>query len=196
MSGLSKAETLRLEALEGIIKAGKDAFLEVGKALAEIKESRLYRDDFPSFKAYLDARWGISRGHAYRLIDAAEVKAELSPIGDKITNEAQIREVAKVPKSKREEVVKKATAAAGGEAPTARQIADTAKAVVDPEDETEWEPVDADDWVEEDAESDPAADRAREQIPGLVRKLRFLLGNLGAGGKFDSYLDQISEFAG
>jgi hypothetical protein len=38
-------EKMRLESLEGTIDAGRKTFIEVGLALAEIKDSRLYRSE-------------------------------------------------------------------------------------------------------------------------------------------------------
>lgn len=42
---------------------------------------------------------------------------------------------------------------------------------------------------------DQAAERARRMVPDLCRSLAFQLGNLGANGRFDSYIDEMKEFA-
>jgi hypothetical protein len=88
----------RLAELEAVIGRGLDTFLEVGHALAAIRDNRLYRPEYGSFDDYLRARWQphISRGHAYRLIQAAEIADNLSPIGVIPANEAQARELAPV----------------------------------------------------------------------------------------------------
>ena len=82
----------RLRELEEVIDRGLETFVEVGRALQGIRDAQLYRATHTSFAEYVKERFGISRPHAYRLIDAAEVKVALSPIGD-IRNEAQAREL-------------------------------------------------------------------------------------------------------
>jgi hypothetical protein len=71
----AERRTDRLRELEEVVERGLATFVEVGRALQEIRDAQLYRAT-----------------HAYRLIDAAEVKVALSPIGD-IRNEAQAREL-------------------------------------------------------------------------------------------------------
>ncbi|MCX4784636.1 hypothetical protein [Streptomyces sp. NBC_01264] len=46
----------------------KVAFWAAGKALHIIRDGRLYRADYGSFDDYVDARWGMSRGQADKLI--------------------------------------------------------------------------------------------------------------------------------
>ena len=43
---------VRLHELEGIVAEGLTAFLAVGRALSEIKEAALYREDYGSFEQY------------------------------------------------------------------------------------------------------------------------------------------------
>ncbi len=50
----------------------------VANALLEIRDSRLYRQQFPTFEAYCRERWNLSRPQAYRLIDAATVVSNVS----------------------------------------------------------------------------------------------------------------------
>lgn len=98
LNPLSAAESSLLIKAEATIQAGLDTFVEVGEALAEIRDSRLYRDKHSTFEAYCRERWGMQRAQAYRLIESAEVVAALSPIGDTppITNEAQARALAPI----------------------------------------------------------------------------------------------------
>ena len=122
-SELATTEKARLAACEIVIRSGKSAFIEVGNALAEIRDGKLYRAEFRSFETYCKAKWGLSKAHAYRQIDAAKIAAETSPIGDKVStdsensspgttpeipNEATARAVASVPKDDRQEVVEEA----------------------------------------------------------------------------------------
>jgi hypothetical protein len=88
---LAAQEATRLVELEGIIGGGIRAFYEVGRALMEIRESRLYRATHGSFQDYCRDRWGLSRPEAYRAIDSARVVEVLSPIGDAPANEGQAR---------------------------------------------------------------------------------------------------------
>ncbi len=83
----------RLIHLENIIAGNQNRFYEIGKALKEIRDSRLYQLTlFESFEAYARARWDIGRSQAYRLINAYSVIGNLSPIGDRLPgNENQTR---------------------------------------------------------------------------------------------------------
>ena len=92
-STLAAAETARLVELEGVVSRGLQTFIEVGKALREIRDSKLYRQHFETFEDYCRDRWGMSRQHAHRQIEAAEVAAVLSPIGDVPRTESQAREL-------------------------------------------------------------------------------------------------------
>jgi hypothetical protein len=82
----------RLSHLESVIKRYRQDFYSVGKALTEIRDGRHYRKlRFKSFESYVRLRWDMGRSHAYRLIEAAAVIDNLSPIGDIPQNEAQLR---------------------------------------------------------------------------------------------------------
>ena len=83
----------RLTHLENLIARNQCHFHEIGKALQEIRDSRLYKLIlFETFEAYTKARWDIGKSHAYRLIQAYQVVDNLSPIGDILpTNEFQVR---------------------------------------------------------------------------------------------------------
>lgn len=84
----------RLADLEVVIERGKSAFIEVGEALIEIRESKLYRLDYPTFEAYCKGRWGWTADHGKRLINAAEVVREILPTGRSTpANEWQAREL-------------------------------------------------------------------------------------------------------
>lgn len=86
----------RLIHLENIIASKQRGFYELGKALNEIKQSRLYRLTLhDSFAAYVKARWDMGKSQAYRFINAYQVINNLSPIGDKLpANESQVRPLA------------------------------------------------------------------------------------------------------
>lgn len=87
----------RFEALEDVIDHGLGTFVEVGRALLEIQQLRLYRAaGYRTFADYVEIRWDLSATHAYRQIEASKVVDILSPIGDMPlpANEAQARELA------------------------------------------------------------------------------------------------------
>ena len=68
----------RLKELEEVIRRGLSKFLEVGEALLEIRNSKLYRQaGHATFEFYCHKRWGMSRFYAHRLIDSAEVVTNL-----------------------------------------------------------------------------------------------------------------------
>lgn len=98
MTAISKvAKDLKHQ--EEIIQDGLHHFLHVGRALIAIRDGNLYQESHETFEAYCKQRWNFSRGHAYRLIESAEVVQDLSPIGDKKAivlpaNEAQARALA------------------------------------------------------------------------------------------------------
>ena len=88
----------RLAQLEAVIKNYRQDFYSVGKALKEIRDGRHYHKlVFKSFESYVRIRWDLGRSHAYRLIEAASVIDNLSPIGELLPkNEAQIRPLVKL----------------------------------------------------------------------------------------------------
>jgi hypothetical protein len=71
--GLNSSEAARLTVLEDKIAAGLRTFVEVGLALVEIRDGRLYREAYRTFDSYCRDRWGFGRRHAYQVIDAAAV---------------------------------------------------------------------------------------------------------------------------
>ena len=72
METLTTQESVRLCELERIIQKGKDTFVEVGTALAEIQRDKLYKPK-QTFEEYCLDRWGFTRMHASRIIAAAKV---------------------------------------------------------------------------------------------------------------------------
>jgi hypothetical protein len=95
---LSKSEMSRLAELETIVERGQLTFIEVGGALTKIRDEGLWKGSYSSFKEYYAIRWGWSKQHTYRFIDAAKTSSNLierSPNGDSnITSEGQIRPLA------------------------------------------------------------------------------------------------------
>lgn len=107
---LSPKRSARLRACETVIEKGLQTFVEVGASLLEIRDNRYYRQDFDTFEDYCRERWQISRPKAYRLIDAAQVAGNLSPIGDiQPTHESQVRPLAKLELEQQREAWQTAT---------------------------------------------------------------------------------------
>ena len=79
--------------------------------LAEIRDRRLYREEYGTFDAYVDAELSVSKSYINRLIHHNEVKRILGPIGVKIP-ESQSRELTNVPPAKIPAIIKKADAKA------------------------------------------------------------------------------------
>jgi hypothetical protein len=57
---LTPAELENLNRLERIAHDGLDAYVDVGVALAMIRDRHLYRDSHPSFEAYVLDRWRVN----------------------------------------------------------------------------------------------------------------------------------------
>lgn len=62
-----------LAEIEGVIESGLMTFFEVGAALAQIRERRLYRETHDTFEAYCQERWSFNRQRASQLIQASEM---------------------------------------------------------------------------------------------------------------------------
>jgi hypothetical protein len=75
---LSRSEKTRLAELELLLK---DAFYRAGQALKEIRDSRLYRDEYATFEDYCRDKWDIARNYANKVIAASEVVKNLSTTG-------------------------------------------------------------------------------------------------------------------
>lgn len=71
---LTVTEQNQLESYEAVIERGLHTFVEVGNALAAIRddERKLYRA-YGTFEDYCRERWGFARRTAYQFIDAAAV---------------------------------------------------------------------------------------------------------------------------
>lgn len=131
---LTDAEYAELESLETVVSKGLAGFVEVGTALATIRDKKLYRQYHGSFAAYCEDQWQLGKTKAYDLIQGAEVVEKLSAIADTPLpqNEGQARALKPVkdqPK-KAAEAMRKATE--DGPA-TAEKIAAAVEEVIDPD---------------------------------------------------------------
>jgi hypothetical protein len=84
VSDLTTTEALLLDTCERHIGAARGSFIATGEALTTIRDRRLYRADYTTFEAYVVGRFGMSRRHAYRCIDATKVYFELEAVASEI----------------------------------------------------------------------------------------------------------------
>ncbi len=89
----------RLVELETVIERGMRSFVEVGTALAEVRDSGLYTQ--PTFEAYVRERWGFTRQRAYQLIDAADVSTR---VDIPLPNEGVARTLVGLPVERQQEL--------------------------------------------------------------------------------------------
>jgi hypothetical protein len=88
---LSQPDRDRLAVLEDVIATGLDAFLQVGRALGEIRDSRLYREVHGTFEGYCHTVWGFGRKNAHDLIRTASVAARVQDLGHSAPTREQAR---------------------------------------------------------------------------------------------------------
>jgi hypothetical protein len=103
-AALSLVEQRVFDRAERTIARGLRSFLDVGMALKEIRDRRLYRQQYSTFEEYCARRWDFSRPRAYELCAASEVIADLSAIADirlLPENEAQARPLTRLKHSGR-----------------------------------------------------------------------------------------------
>lgn len=137
---MTPAELTDFGRLEAIVESGLATFVAVGRALAEIHARELYRVMHGTWEAYCEKRWHFSRRHAYRLMDAASVVADLlaapaqngrDQFGHRPLPESEsvARPLVPLPAPARREAWQAAQDAAGpGAVPTAAQVAAAASA--------------------------------------------------------------------
>lgn len=114
---LTETERLKLGDLEIIIERGMQTFVEVGAALMQIREQRLYRATYSSFEDYCQERWGWSSSRARQLIGATEVVRQFESVtpGNTPVVERHARELVSVEPEARPEVYAEAQADAAAE---------------------------------------------------------------------------------
>jgi hypothetical protein len=194
---LTAPERTDLRKLCKIVEDGLGKFIEVGLALLEINERKLYRESHKTFEAFVFEKFGISRAHAYRMIEAAEVQAELSPIwgqtpiANEIKTEGQLRELAKVGTEALPEIVEKIAekCEAEGCKPTAKVI----KSVVDEalgKEPKQPKPVKPEPVK---SKADEFELRCRRILGQHAKGMRLQLSNLGYSDEFEKFLDRVDE---
>lgn len=85
----------RLEILARDVDRHMDSYVAAGRALAEIRDARLYEATHFTFEQFCVSRWGMTKTHANRLIQAACVVDNLAPIGVKLSTQPRTESVAR-----------------------------------------------------------------------------------------------------
>lgn len=121
-NSLTAVEIGDLEKLEKVVESGKKTFVQVGLALTEIRDRELFKNDFQTFGAYCEKRWGWGHKRASQLIVAAAVVSALPQnVSTSVDNEAAARQLSKAPAAQRAPIV--ASIIESGEKVTAPAIA-------------------------------------------------------------------------
>ena len=136
---LTPRDAADFKALECRIEEGKQTFVQVGLALLEIRDRKLYRETHGNFQNYCRTRWGFSGSRAHQLIEAAGVLQEIaeakhSTIVESLPQtESQCRPLSVIEPGQRAEVWAQANevAKAEGKAVTAKHVEVAVRAKLD-----------------------------------------------------------------
>lgn len=151
---LTASESTALTEHEAVIERGIKTFYEVGTALADIRDRKLYRADYGTFEEYAEQRWQMSRRRAYQMIEAAGVVNNFSHSEIPApSTESQARELSRVPEPERAEVWAETVERTDGK-PTAAAVRETYEQRQQPTDD---DLLDGDDWVQPDGPGFEAA---------------------------------------
>lgn len=124
-------EQRRYNELNEVIASGLNSFVDVGLALSEVKQSKLYKIEFESWDGYLRGKWDMKRSYASRLIKTAPVAnaiEKMLPNGNisdlkKPTSEAQVRPLLRLKTVETQfEAWKNAHGDSPGKAPTKDEV--------------------------------------------------------------------------
>ncbi|MBE9210636.1 hypothetical protein IQ244_29865 [Nostoc sp. LEGE 06077] len=111
------------------------AFFEAGKALAELRDRKLYRSTHSTFEEYCKDRFGYNRSRSYQLIDAAIVVDNLHKCPQIVdilpTAEGQVRPLTKLETEQQQEVWQAAVEKAGGKVPTGKIVKDAVQKIIE-----------------------------------------------------------------
>jgi hypothetical protein len=173
MGTMMVTEKARLRECVAVVDNAASEFVNAGKALAEIRDNRLYRETHKTFEAFCQASWGFSRSRANQLIQAAGVVKNLANNTCQKPNAIQARALAKAPPEKQSEVWEKV--ASNGK-PTAAKVA----AAVEELD---------DDWGDEEEAGEPSTEEAmaawNKQVESFARSITAIAKDAPKGGWWD-----------
>ena len=144
--------------------------MQIAEALYEIREGKLYADEYKSFSEFIENECDYSRPRVYQLIKAVEGQKKLS---NKVDNSQPVNskiavEIASIPDEKVAEVVEKATE--GGTKPmTAAAVKRVKGELMPPEPSTEPEVYDVWEEVEPPEPKESKVDQFRK-LRSLVKQ--------------------------
>lgn len=119
---LTREESIALADCERVIEQGLKTFVEVGSALAFVNENRLYRGTHETFEVYAKEKWNLSRTRSYELMAAADVVSAIADTGQAPPeNEAQARQLSRLPEEDRADVWRETLQRTNGK-PTAAAV--------------------------------------------------------------------------
>jgi hypothetical protein len=121
---LSEPEQITYYACEEVIANGWNNFLQVGLALAQIRDQELYRTEYDSFEAYCRIKWQYGKRYANYLISAAQVFTCLGTFSSQIKpqHETQVRVLVGLPAEQVKAAWVRAVEQAGGRKVTAAMV--------------------------------------------------------------------------
>jgi hypothetical protein len=200
---LTAPEQTRLSDAEGIIERGFTTFVEVGSALAVIREQRLYRATHETFDLYCRERWGWTKRRASQLITSAAVVlglAETGTVVPKPTNEWQARALGKVAPGKRIEVWQQAVDASPNGKPTSKDVERAARPDEPEEPEppdpiAEWERAELELASMRELAASLQADDTAAELTKLHRKYRSLDARLAQALTTLSAAEKTAKYA-
>lgn len=128
---LAPEEKARLTELEEQVMVGASAAVLAGRALTEIRDSRLYRESHDSFQTYAEQRFGMSRQRAYQLIDYAATAGEFEQRGLQLPPERITRALGGVVPDDYALVLDVARGVTGKDRPSSADVQATAEVVRD-----------------------------------------------------------------
>lgn len=128
-TALSEIERHAKAKAEQTIERGLQSFVEVGEALAKVRDLRLYRDEYGTFEEYAEKKWSLTDRRLRQIIDASKVTRSL-PTGTIVpASEGQARELSGLAPDRAADVMRKAHDDTGGKV-TAKAIKE-ARAMAD-----------------------------------------------------------------
>jgi hypothetical protein len=129
---LTPIEKTNLVELEATIEKNLKSFYEVGFALMQIRDNKLYRESFTTFEAYCKEKWNMTHRYANQLIASSEVVHNLDEMGTMVPKdipERQLRPLTRLEPTEQWEVYEHAVETAPEGKVTARHIEETIKEV-------------------------------------------------------------------
>jgi hypothetical protein len=124
---LTSIEAGTLQAYEKAIERGLASFVEVGRALTQIRDGRLYRATHGTFEDYCQERWQMSRQRASQVIEASGVADRVKknlPDAPAIGKASHAEELAELPEEEQAEAWQEAVETAPDGRVTAEHVAE------------------------------------------------------------------------